>query len=161
MKSVCRLLACVLLSLPLCSTGCKTTPETPDPASQSATTAKKKPPVTTLADQNGDQAFQAFIGRLRLAIHAHDVETIASMMTTDFGYQNEPPLQGPGVFAYWDEHNLWPELDLIVKDRFVPKGNQYMVSPPEYVTNFDNYSGYRVGIRLLNGSWKFAFFVNE
>ena len=160
MKLASRFLICVLIGLSLCSTSCKTTPQTTD-TTHPAATPKKKPPVTTLADQSGDQAFQSFIGRLRLAVRAHDVETIASMMTTDFGYQNDPPLQGPGVFAYWDEHNLWPELELIVKDRFVPKGDQYMVAPPEYVTNFDNYSGYRAGIRLLNGSWKFAFFVND
>ena len=148
------------MGIALCLSGCKTTPETSPPASPAAT-PKKKPPVTTLADQNGDQAFQAFLGRLRLAVQARDAETIASMMTTDFGYQNEPPLQGPGVFEYWNEHNLWPELELIIRERFVPKGSQYMVAPQEYVTNYDNYTGYRAGIRLLNGSWKFAFFVND
>ncbi len=155
-----RPLVCVLTGLALQLTACKTTPETSRTA-QPATTPKRKPPVTTLADQNGDQAFLAFLGRLRLAIRARDADTIAGMMTTDFGYQNEPPLQGPGVFEYWNERNLWPELELILQDRFVPKGSQYMVAPSEYVTNYDNYAGYRAGIRLLNGSWKFAFFVND
>ena len=160
MKSALCLLVCALLGIASCLVGCKTTSPTAD-ETHPAATPKKKPPVTTLADQNGDQAFQAFLGRLRLATRAHDIETLAGMMTTDFGYQNEPELQGPGVFAYWDERNLWPELELVVNERFVPKGTQYMVAPPEYVTNYENYSGFRAGIRLLNGSWKFAYFVND
>lgn len=104
-------------------------------------------------------AFQAFLGRLRKAVHEHDMATIASMMTADFGYRLDPPGEGQGVFAYWDENNLWPELELIMKERFVPK-EDYMVSPAEFLTNPDNYNGYRAGIRMENGSWKFAYFVS-
>ena len=161
MKSVPRLLACTLAGAILLSAGCQTTPDsaTAD-TNHPAATGKKKPSVgPNMPDQNGDQTFQAFVSRLRQAIHAHDVDTIASMMTTDFGYRIEPLGEGKGVFEYWDQNNIWPELELVIKERFVPNGEKYMVAPAEFVTNPDNYSGYRAGLRLENGSWKFAYFV--
>ena len=112
-----------------------------------------------MPDQSGDLAFQAFLSRLRQAVHQHDAETIASMMTTDFGYRLDPPGEGDGVFTYWDQNNLWPELELVLKDRFIPKQN-YMVAPPEFGTGSDTFTGYRAGIRLENGGWKFAYFVS-
>jgi hypothetical protein len=81
------------------------------------------------------------------------------MMTPDFGYRLEPEGSGEGVFKYWDENNLWIELDGIVSERFVPKGS-YMVAPPQFADPSSDYSGYRAGIRRVNGSWKFAYFVN-
>ncbi len=158
MNSAYRLILCLLAGATLLSAGCKTTPEAADDT-HPATTSKKKPPVTNMPDQNGDQAFQAFLSRLRQAIHAHDVETIASMMTVDFGYRIEPLGEGKGVFEYWDENNVWPELELVIKEHFVPNGDSYMVAPVDFVTNPDNYAGYRAGLRLINGSWKFAYFV--
>lgn len=158
MKPASRYFACVLTVAALLSAGCKTTPETADTKHPAATT-RKKPPINNMPDQNGDQAFLAFLGRLRLAIRAHDVDTIASMMTTDFGYRIEPLGEGKGVFEYWDQNNVWPELELVMKERFVPNGERYMVAPAEFVTNPDNYTGYRAGLRLENGSWKFAYFV--
>ena len=116
---------CVLALL----SACNSLPEQ-KPTQKLAVTAQPKPLVNTLPDQNRDQAFQAFIGRLRLVVAAHDVDTLASMMTTNFGYGQPPWQEGPGVFAYWDEHNIWPELQLIVKERFVPLGSKeepYMV----------------------------------
>ena len=95
------------------------------------------------------------MSRLRQAIAARDVNTIAELMTKDFGYRLDPPGEGPGVFAYWDQNNVWPELQLVMNERFAPK-EQYMVSPPEFVTNEATYSGYRAGIRMENGAWKFA-----
>ena len=141
---------------------CNSLPEE-KPAQKPAATARPKPLVNTLADQNRDQAFQAFIGRLRLVIAAHDVDTLASMMTTDFGYGQPPWQEGPGVFTYFDEHNLWPELQLIVKEHFVPLGSKeepYMVAPAEFATNPTTYTSYRAGLQLINGSWKFAYFVS-
>ncbi len=132
----------------------------PDPAA-----AKKKPPVTTLRDQNGDTAFLAFLGRLRRAVAAHDAETVAAMMTADFGYLLEPtvedPGEGRGVFAHWDRANVWPELQLVLNERFVPSGSSYMVAPPEFAVQAENYHGYRAGLQLVNGGWKFAYFVKS
>jgi len=51
------------------------------------------------------------------------------------------------------------ELDGIVSERFVPKGN-YMVAPPQFADPASEYTGYRAGIRRVNGSWKFVYFVN-
>src|SRR5450432_3656818 len=104
----------------------------------------KKPPEPTMADVNGDVAFQSFLGILRRAVASHDLQTIASMMTTNFGYRLEPAGEGEGVFKYWDENGLWKELQLVLKEKFVPKGN-YMVAPPQFATD-DNYHGYRAGI---------------
>ena len=159
MKPANHLLLCVLTAASVCATGCKTTPETPDTNQPATTSTKKKPqPPTTLKDQNGDQAFLAFLGRLRQAVHAHDVDAIASMMTTDFGYLY-PDGEGKGVFEYWDQNNVWPELELVIKERFVPKGDAYMVAPAEFATDPEHYGGYRAGLKLENGSWKFAYFI--
>ena len=103
--------------------------------------------------------FQAFVGRLRKAVKAHDVNTLAPMMTEDFGYRLNPEESGPGVFKYWDENNLWEELDGILSEKFVPKGN-FMVAPPQFADENLHYDGYRAGIRRANGSWRFAYFVN-
>ena len=139
--------------------GCKTTPETEKPKTAAATPDKAKKIVTTLPDQNGDLAFQSFLSRLRQAVAAKDLDAIAGMMTPAFGYRYVPLGEGPGVFAYWDQNNIWPELQLVMKERFVPYGSKFMVAPAEFTTA-ENYTGYRAGIALVNGSWKFAYFVN-
>lgn len=113
----------------------------------------------TMRDQAPDIDFQAFVGRLRKAVKAHDVNTLASMMTVDFGYRLNPDASGAGVFQYWDENGLWLELEGILSERFVPKGN-FMVAPPQFADENLNYDGYRAGILRVGGSWKFAYFVN-
>ena len=163
MKSARHPFLCVFTAAAFCMTGCLNTPDTPDTSHPATTNTKKpepakKPEPTTLKDQNGDQSFLAFLSRLRQAIRAHDVDTLASMMTTDFGYQY-PDGEGKGVFEYWDQNNVWPELELVIKERFVPKGSAYMVAPAEFATDPDHYSGYRAGLKLENGSWKFAYFI--
>jgi hypothetical protein len=112
-----------------------------------------------ITDQSGDVNFQSFIGRLRKAVAAHDVPTIASMMTPTFGFRMEPPGEGEGVFQYWDENALWPELELILKEKFVPSGN-FMVAPPQFASD-PQYRGYRAGMAQINGTWKFAYFVRD
>ena len=107
--------------------------------------------------------FQAFVSRLRKAVKAHDVNTLAPMMTPNFGYKlgatPAEDLKGEGVFQFWDENNLWEELDGILSEKFVPKGD-YMVSPPQFADENLNYDGYRAGLRRVGGSWKFVYFVN-
>jgi uncharacterized protein YceK len=112
-----------------------------------------------LREENNDVDFQAFVGRLKKAVAARDMNTIAGMMTADFGYAINPDKSGDGVFKYWDENNLWPELDGILTERFAKKGD-YWVAPPQWADPTLNYDGYRVGIRRVNGSWKFVYFVN-
>ena len=46
----------------------------------------------------------------------------------------------------------------MLRKRFAPSG-VYMVAPPQFVADPDNYQGYRAGMRTVNGSWKFAYFV--
>ena len=161
MKTCFRAPLSILLASTLLCGGCNTTPETPqEKASAAATADKKKPKVPAIPDQSGDLAFQSFLSRLRQAVHQHDAETLASMMTKDFGYRLDPPGEGDGVFTYWDQNNVWPELELILKDRFIPKEN-YMVAPAEFSLSPENYNGYRAGVRLENGGWKFAYFVSN
>jgi hypothetical protein len=112
-----------------------------------------------LREENNDVDFQAFVGRLKQAVSAHDVNTLAGMMTADFGYSINPEKSGDGVFKYWDENNLWPELDGILTEKFAKKG-EFWVAPPQWADPTLNYDGYRVGIRRIKGSWKFAYFVN-
>ena len=129
----------------------------------------KKPAVNKrakadLREENADVDFQAFVGRLKKAIIAHDVNTLASMMTEDFGYvvgaTTAEDRKGDGVFKYWDENNLWPELEAIVTTEKFAKKDDFWVAPPQFADPTLNYDGYRIGIRRVKGSWKFVYFVN-
>jgi len=148
-----RIIGFTFLLLALALTGCAKTGQNAKKAAMF-----KKPPVS-LREENADVDFQAFVGRLRKAVKAHDVNTLTSMMTEDFGYRLEPIGSGPGVFQYWDENDLWVELDGILSEKFVRK-DAYMVAPPQFADEAAQYTGYRAGIRRVNGSWKFAYFVN-
>jgi hypothetical protein len=129
---------------------------------------KKKDPATVaneekMAVESQQQDFQGFIGRLRKAVKTHDMTTIATMMVPDFAYHlgatPAEDLKGDGVFKYWDDNNLWEELAGILSEQFVPK-NDFMVAPPQFADENLNYDGYRAGIRRVNGSWKFIYFIN-
>ena len=150
-----KIIVPILLVFALALGGCKT-PSKADKAKKEALNKKTK---ANLRDESSDVDFQAFISRLRKAAAAHDMNTLAGMMTRDFGYNLKPEMSGDGVFKYWDEQNLWPELDGILSEKFVKKGD-YMVAPPQFADESLNYDGYRAGVRRVNGSWKFAYFVN-
>jgi hypothetical protein len=120
---------------------------------------RKKAKAELRDETERDVDFDAFIGRLRKAVAARDMNTLAAMMTPTFGYRLEPKMEGDGVFKFWDEENLWPELEGILSEKFVKKGD-YMVAPPQFADPALNYDGYRAGIKRINGSWKFVYFVN-
>jgi hypothetical protein len=151
-----RILFTSLLALAFVFAGCQTPQQKKEKLKQAELKKKAK---ADLREESTDVDFQAFVGRLRKAVAKRDVETIKSMMTDDFGYKLEPPMSGPGVFQYWEQENLWPELDGILSERFVKKG-AFMVSPPQFADPSLNYDGYRIGITRIRGSWKFAYFVN-
>jgi hypothetical protein len=121
--------------------------------------AQKKAAKVKPSQENTDVDFDAFIQRLRKAVGARDLNTIAAMMTSDFGYSLNPERSGDGVFKFWDENNIWPELEGVLAEKFLKK-QDYMVAPPQFADPSLNYDGYRAGIRRINGSWKFAYFVN-
>jgi hypothetical protein len=113
-----------------------------------------------LRHMGSDTAFLAFIGRLRTAVKNKDVPMVASMMTADFGYTwDESAQPSAQIFAYWDENHLWPVLADLLGKTFTPQ-DLYMVSPPEMVTD-PKYSGPRCGMRVVSGSWKFAYFLPQ
>jgi hypothetical protein len=151
-----RVLLTSLLALAFVFAGCQTPQQKKEKLKQAELKKKAK---ANLREENTDVDFQAFVGRLRKAVAKRDVETIKSMMTEDFGYKLEPPMSGPDVFQYWEQENLWPELDGVLSERFVKKG-AFMVSPPQFADPSLNYDGYRIGITRVRGSWKFAYFVN-
>jgi hypothetical protein len=151
-----RVLLTSLLALAFVFAGCQTPQQKKEKLKQAELKKKAK---ASLREESTDVDFQAFVGRLRKAVAKRDVETIKSMMTEDFGYKLEPPMSGPGVFQYWEQENLWPELDGVLSERFVKKG-AFMVSPPQFADPSLNYDGYRIGITRVRGSWKFAYFVN-
>jgi len=150
-----KIIASVLLLLAIGLSGC----QTPSQKEKEKKAALKKKTKAELREESSDVDFQAFVGRLRKAVAAHDVNTLAEMMTPDFGYSLNPEKSGEGVFKYWDDQNLWPELDGILSEKFVKKGG-FMVAPPQFADESLNYDGYRAGLRRVNGSWKFAYFVN-
>ena len=151
-----RSLLVVSLAFAFVVGGCQTPEKKKEKLKQAELKKKAK---ADLREESSDVDFQAFLGRLRKAVAKRDVETLKSMMTDDFGYKLEPPMSGPGVFQYWEQENLWPELDGILSERFVKKG-AFMVSPPQFADPSLNYDGYRIGIARVRGSWKFAYFVN-
>jgi hypothetical protein len=151
-----RILLTSLFALAFVFAGCQTPQQKKEKLKQAELKKKAK---ADLREESTDVDFQAFLGRLRKAIAKRDMETLKSMMTEDFGYKLEPPMSGPGVFQYWEQENLWPELDGILSERFVKKG-AFMVSPPQFADPSLNYDGYRIGITRVRGSWKFAYFVN-
>ena len=150
-----RKLLTALLLIAFVFTACQTPEQKKEKARKEA--LKKKAKADLREPQDVD--FQAFVGRLRKAVTSRDMATLKTMMTDDFGYKLEPPMAGPGVFQYWDQENLWPELDGILSEKFVKKGN-FMVAPPQFADPSLNYDGYRIGITRVRGSWKFAYFVN-
>jgi hypothetical protein len=151
-----RVLLTSLLAIAFVFAGCQTPQQKKEKLKQAELKKKAK---ANLREESTDVDFQAFVGRLRKAVAKRDVETIKSMMTEDFGYKLEPPMSGPDVFQYWEQENLWPELDGVLSERFVKKG-AFMVSPPQFADPSLNYDGYRIGITRVRGSWKFAYFVN-
>lgn len=150
-----KIVASILLLLAIGLAGC----QTPSQKEKEKKAALNKKTKAELREESSDVDLQAFVGRLRKAVAAHDANTLAGMMTPDFGYSLNPEKSGEGVFKYWDEQNLWPELDGILSEKFVKKGD-FMVAPPQFANESLNYDGYRVGLRRVNGSWKFAYFVN-
>src|SRR5438874_5234545 len=150
-----RVITCLLLVFAVALGGCKTL----SPAEKAKRAALKKQAKANLREEDTDTDFQAFVGRLRKAVAAKDMNALATMMTPEFGYNLKPEMSGEGVFKYWDEQNLWPELEGILSEKFVKKGD-YMVAPPQFADESLNYDGYRAGIRRVNGSWKFVYFVN-
>ena len=153
-KTVRILITCLLLAA-FVLTGCQTPEQKQEKLKQAALKKKAKADLR----ESSDVDFQAFVSRLRKAVAKRDLETVKSMMTDDFGYKLEPAMSGPGVFQYWDQENLWPELDGILSERFVKKG-AFLVAPPQFADPSLNYDGYRAGITRVRGSWKFAYFVN-
>ncbi|MES2571762.1 MAG: hypothetical protein V4710_17130 [Verrucomicrobiota bacterium] len=141
---ICRILLCVLLLTSFI--GCNTPYK-----------KKDKEEAQPLKHQAGDTTFLAFIGRLRIAVEKKDVPMIRSMMVPDFAYRLDAPVEPESIFAYWDANNLWPELRSILNEGFIPNG-QVMVAPARLSTD-PTYSGRVVGVALLGGSWKFAYFL--
>ena len=150
-----RKLLTALLLTAFVFTACQTPEQKKEKARKEA--LKKKAKADLREPQDVD--FQAFVGRLRKAVTSRDMATLKSMMTDDFGYKLDPPMAGPGVFQYWDQENLWPELDGILSEKFVKKGG-FWVAPAQFADPSLNYDGYRAGISRVRGSWKFAYFVN-
>lgn len=158
-----RLLVPILLVFGLALSGCQTPEQKAEKARKEALNKQTK---VKPREESSDVDFYAFVGRLHKAVAAHDKETLKSMMTPNFGYKLQPKMEGiepsaegPGVFKYWDDEDLWPELDGILSEKFV-KFKGYLVAPPQFADPSVNYDGYRAGIVQINGSWKFAYFVN-
>jgi len=153
-----RKLACLLLLCAFACSGCGTSSKKKKEKEPAETEKEAKTP-----EESSDVDFQAFVSRLRKAVAARDAGTIASMMTADFafvmGQTAESDRKGEGVFQYWEEHGLWPELEGILSEKFVKK-DEFMVAPPQFANPAIDYDGYRAGIQRVNGSWKFAYFVN-
>ena len=90
-----RILLTCLLAFAFAFTGCQTPQQKKEKLKRAELKKKAK---ANLREEGTDVDFQAFLGRLRKAVAKRDVETLKSMMTSDFGYKLDPPMAGPGVF---------------------------------------------------------------
>lgn len=105
----------------------------------------------------GDVSFQAFVGRLKLAVAARDRDTLAEMMTRDFGYRWDAAPEDETPFSYWDSQKLWPRLREVVSQRW-SEHDGYMIVPPPGAEESTT-GGFRAGIAMVDGSWRFSYFV--
>jgi hypothetical protein len=105
----------------------------------------------------GDVSFQAFVGRLKLAAAARDRDTLADMMTRDFGYRWDAAPEDETPFSYWDAQKLWPRLRDVVSQRWTEHDGYMVVPPPGSEESASG--GYRAGIAMIDGAWRFAYFV--
>jgi hypothetical protein len=153
MRMILRLLLSVVLACALLACG------SPQTKKDKVAAAKAQRQTEDSQELENDPDFQGFVGRLRKAVAQHDVDTLAPMMTQNFGYSLNPVGEGPGVFQYWDQMNIWPQLEAVLAQHFVLKGS-FMVSPPAFA-NDPNFHGYRAGMTTVEGSWKFAYFVTD
>jgi hypothetical protein len=151
-----RFMICLVLVLGLASCA---NPQKKTAAAKQKQKEKIQALEEDMIDDGGDPNFLAFVGRLRQAVAQHDLNTLASMMTTNFGYSLNPPREGDGVYQYWDQANVWPQLQTVLNQHFATNGN-YLVAPVEFVTN-PNFHGWRAGITSIDGVWKFAYFVTD
>ena len=145
-----RLLLCITVAA-LALTGCSTPYEKKDQEAEKERTGQK------IKDQSDDTSFQSFLGRVRTAANRKDRVVLTTLMSRDFGYQWGPTAPEETPFDYWDKQNLWGELQTTLREKFVPNEG-YMVAPAAVVTD-PTYQGYRAGMRLVKGTWKFAYFV--
>ena len=144
-----RSFACLVLTLAL--SGCAAEKE----KQKKKDAAEKKQEQSQKVAE--DPAFLAFLGRLRIAVANKDQATITSMMTADFGYRWDTAPVGDNVFTYWDLNESWPVLTKLLREKFAAHDG-YMVAPATVATD-PAFHGFRAGMRMLNGSWKFAYFV--
>jgi len=83
---------------------------------------------------------------------------LEQLMTRDFGYRWDEGPPGDSVFTYWDLHNVWPAITATLNLPFVPNNPDpnelYMVAVQEPADG-----GHAAGIKMVNGSWRFAYFV--
>jgi hypothetical protein len=153
-----KFIASLILVCAVVLTGCKSAGKREK--DKKAAEVKKDAQTTEVS---ADVDFQGFLGRLRKAVQLRDMNTLAAMMTADFAYvmgsDETQDRKGEGVFQFWDENGLWPELEGIMTEQFVKKG-EFMVAPPQFANPAIEYDGYRAGILRVNGSWKFAYFIN-
>lgn len=114
-------------------------------------------PETPAVEESGDVAFQSFVSRLRAAAAAKDLPTLAAMMPSDFGHRWDEAPRDESPFDFWDRGNLWPELVTVLNSKWTPHDG-FMVAPPAMVSD-PAYPGFRAGISMKDGGWKFAYFV--
>ena len=91
-----KIIASILLVFAIGLSGCQTFAQKQKEKGKKATVSKA---TAKPREENADVDFEAFVGRLRKAVAAHDVQTLSAMMTNDFGYQLNPEASGSGVFG--------------------------------------------------------------
>ena len=91
-----KIIASILLVFTIGLSGCQTLAQ----KQKEKKAALSKKAEAKPREENTDVDFQAFVGRLRKAVAAHDVKTLSTMMMDDFGYRLNPEASGSGVFQY-------------------------------------------------------------
>jgi hypothetical protein len=115
-------------------------------------------PSHTAAPVEKDAPFDSFLQNLRKAVNRRDLQAIGRLMTEDFGYRWDSAPVGEGVFAYWDQQDIWGELEHVLAQPFTQM-DEFRVSPRAFAQNPNGFDGWRAGMIQVRGVWRFAYFV--
>ena len=149
-----------MLLLAVALTGCKSPAKKPKDKKEAA--QAKKDAQTT--EDSADVDFQAFVGRLRQAVEARDMNTIAAhddarILPTPWAARRRRIKRATAFFSIGTRRGCGRSWPGILSEKFVKK-EDFMVAPPQFADPAVAYDGYRAGIRRVSGSWKFVYFVN-
>lgn len=115
-------------------------------------------PIEVATPSSSPDPLASFLQRLRRAVQEQDRKALRELMAEGFSFSFGHQPDRDAALGYWDEHDLWPELDRIVNGDWVPYIEGCMATPAEFVYSGEYYD-YRAGACLNDRRWELIFFV--